>query len=141
MYMYLNCIITFYVCMSFTFSVDINDHFDIKCELVDVAHKWKEVGGALRLNPDLLSTIEADHPNNVTSCLDEVLIQWLKKMYDVSRFGQPSWKLLVAAVAHPAGGNNCALAEKIAANHNGILIKSVQYMQKSEQAWVARVSL
>lgn len=108
------------VCCTFTFSVDIKDYFDIKCELVNVAPKWKEVGEALRLNPDLLCTIGADHSNNVTSCLDEVLMQWLKKNYNVSHFGPPSWKLLVAAVAHPAGGNNYALAEKIAANHNGI---------------------
>ena len=39
--------------------------------------------------------------------------------YNTTRFGVPSWKLLVAAVAHPAGGNNRALAEQIAKKYCG----------------------
>ena len=50
----------------------------------------------------------------------EVLTQWLKKTYNVKRFGEPSWKLLVKAVSDQAGGNDRALAEKIAQNHQGI---------------------
>ena len=102
----------------YNFSVDIDDHFDIKSELLKVAHNWKGVGEALRLKHDLLSRIEADK-HDVISRLDEVLIQWLNKAYNTSRFGPPSWRLLVAAVAHPAGGNDRALAEQIAAKYNG----------------------
>ena len=45
-----------------------------------------------------------------------VLTEWLKKACNCnnSRFRPPSWKLLVAAIAHPAGGNDRAHAEKIA---------------------------
>ena len=100
------------------FSVDIDDHFDMKSELLKVAHNWKGVGEALRLKHDLLSRIEADK-HDVINRLDEVLIQWLNKSYNTSRFGPPSWRLLVAAVAHPAGGNDRALAEQIAAKYNG----------------------
>ena len=84
-----------------------------------MAPNWKDVGQFLRLNPGLLGSIAADHPRNVQQCLTEVLTQWLKKAYNTTRFGPPSWKLLVAAVAHPAGGNNRGLAEKIAQKHNG----------------------
>ena len=83
-----------------------------------MAHNWRGVGKALRLHPDLLKRIEADH-SDVKSRLEGVLIEWLQKAYDTTRFGQPSWQLLVAAVAHPAGGNNHALAEQIAGRHNG----------------------
>ena len=83
-----------------------------------MAHNWKGVGEALRLNPALLKTIQADHPD-VRSRLDEVLTEWLNKAYDTYRFGLPSWKLLVAAVAHPVGGNDRALAERIAGKYNG----------------------
>ena len=76
------------------------------------------MGLALRLYPDTLNEIEADC-RDVKSCLQEVLAKWLKKAYDTTRFGPPSWELLVAAVAHPAGGNNRALAEQIANKHNG----------------------
>ena len=97
----------------------IDNLIDVKCELLNVAHKWKGVGEALRLHPDLLNNIQADHPTNVTECLSAVLTEWLKKNYDTSRFGPPSWKLLVAAVANPAGGNDHALAEQIAQKYNG----------------------
>ena len=100
------------------FSADINDLFDVHYELLNVSHNWRGVGGALRLHPDLLNRIGADH-FDVKSRLNGVLTEWLKKAYDTSRFGQPSWEVLVVAVAHPAGGNDCALAEAIARRHNG----------------------
>ena len=98
---------------------DIYDLFDVKSEVLQVAPNWRGVGDFLRLNPALLATIKADNPTSVQQCLNEVLTQWLQKAYNTDRFGPPSWKLLVAAVAHPAGGNNRALAEKIAEKHNG----------------------
>ena len=51
----------------------IDNLIDVKCELLNVAHKWKGVGEALRLHPDLLNNIQADHPTNVTECLSAVL--------------------------------------------------------------------
>ncbi|CAI8007272.1 hypothetical protein GBAR_LOCUS5125 [Geodia barretti] len=95
----------------------INDLFEVHSELCNVAAEWKGLGLALRLHPGTLDTIEADC-RDVQSRLREVLTQWLKKAYDTRRFGAPSWQLLVAAVAHPAGGNNPALALTIAHNHN-----------------------
>ena len=97
---------------------DISDLFDVHYELMNVAHNWRGVGKALRLHPDLLKRIMANH-SDVVICLEEALTEWLKKSYDTDRFGPPSWKLLVSAVAHPAGGNDRALAEQIAKNHNG----------------------
>ena len=83
-----------------------------------MAHRWNDVGLALRLCPYTLETIKSDCQDS-KSCLCEVLTEWLKKSYDTNRFGQPSWRLLVRAVAHPYGGNDRALAEQIAARHNG----------------------
>ena len=74
---------------------------------------------ALRLKPALLSRIQADHPTDVEECLTSALTEWLNKSYNISRFGPPSWKLLVAAVADPAGGNDRALAERIAQKYIG----------------------
>ena len=83
-----------------------------------MAHKWKDIGLALRLHPDILNTIEADYEDS-KSRLREVLTKWLKKSYDTAHYGQPTWKLLVAAVANPAGGDDRALAEQIAGRRNG----------------------
>ena len=79
---------------------------------MDVTHKWRRLGLALGLKPALLNTIEADNAS-VESRLDRILTKWLNRSYDTRRFGEPSWELLVAAVAHPAGGSDCALAKKI----------------------------
>ena len=93
-----------------------DDLFDIYSELLPVASKWKNIGLALRLAPDLLDTIGAKERD----CLLAVLTQWLKKTYNVERFGEPSWKLLVKAVSDPAGGSDRALAGNIAQKHQGI---------------------
>ena len=76
------------------------------------------MGIALRLHPDLLNRIEAN-TTNVETRLEKTLSEWLNREYDTTRFGLPSWERLVAAVAHPAGGKNHALAEQIAGRHNG----------------------
>ena len=98
--------------------IGTGDLFDIYSELLPVANKWKNIGLALRLTSDSLNSIGTNE--NVTDHLLEVLDQWLRKAYNVKLFGDPSWKLLVKAVSHPAGGNDRALAEKIAQNHQGI---------------------
>ena len=100
------------------FSADINDLFDVHCELLNAAHNWRGVGRALRLHPDLLNRIETS-TTDVECCLERVLSNWLMREYDTRRFGLPSWKLLVSAVAHPAGGREPVLAEEIAKRYNG----------------------
>ena len=91
---------------------DINDLFDVYTELLNVAHNWRGMGRALRLHPDLLNRIGADH-SDVTSCLEGVLTEWLKREYDTTRFGLPSWELLVTAVAHPAGGKDTPWLDRL----------------------------
>ena len=104
---------------------DIDNLFEVQCDLLDVAHKWKGLGKALRLRPNVLNWIEADCPD-VNSRMEEVLTEWLQQAYNTVRFGLPSWKLLVAAVAHPAGDNDHALARRIAEKHNGTITYCIQ---------------
>ena len=84
-----------------------------------MAHKWKGIGLALRLSPNLLDKIHHKNYVDIENYLRDVLTEWLKKAYNTARFGDPSWKLLVEAVAHPAGGSDRALADKIAKKYNG----------------------
>ena len=44
----------------------------------------------------------------------QVVEEWFKKKYNVDRFGEPCWQMVVEAVRHPAGGDNPSLAEHIA---------------------------
>jgi hypothetical protein len=80
-----------------------------------VAQNWKKVGLALRLHPNILDMIEAKKSDAVEN-LSDTLKEWLK---DTESFGDPSWKLLVDAVAHPVGGKDHAHALEIAAKYNG----------------------
>ena len=111
-------IIMYLVCCWYSHT-DIDDLFTVNCELRPVAHEWKNIGLALRLQPHhVLSTIEKNH-TDVKDRLLNVLTEWLNKAYNTTRFGNPTWQMLVAAVAHPAGGNNPALAQHIASTYNG----------------------
>ena len=100
---------------------DIHDRFDILDELDNVSHKWQSLGEALRLHPSVLDRIECDQHDS-ESRLRKVVTEWLNQAYETDRFGLPSWKLLVDAVAHRRGGNNPALARQIATKHNGMYI-------------------
>ena len=99
------------------FTSDLDDHFDVLSELLSLTTKWKGIGLALRLNADLLRDIEADCSGDLTACLTLVITKWLMGNYNVGRFGEPTWRQLVEAVGHPAGGANEMLAMSIAKNH------------------------
>ena len=71
-----------------------------------------------------LARIEKERPNDMKSCLSEMVTEWLNQSYNTQRFGLPSWKMLVEAVAHRNGGNNHALATIIANKYNGQSVSS-----------------
>lgn len=96
---------------------DLNDDiFDVKEELHPVAARWKDVGSALRLRYDTLDSIETKC-NDPDRCLEFVVKEWLKRNYNVDKFGEPTWQKLVEAVRNPAGGANRAVARDIAGKH------------------------
>ena len=103
----------------YTISTDIDDYFDVIDEVFDLAGRWREFGAALRLPVAVLNRIRANNPGDVEKSLSDVVTEWLSQSYNTERFGLPSWKMLVDAVAHRSGGNNCALARQIAIQHNG----------------------
>ena len=49
-----------------------------------------------------------------------MLLVWLRHSYNIDKHGPPTWRRLVEAVDNDAGGNNRALAKKIASNHEKI---------------------
>ena len=92
---------------------DIDDVID---ELKNVLEPYYEIGRRLHLSGDKLKQIRGQKLSPAAA-MDEVITEWIKKNYDVNRFGRPTWKALVDAVEHPAGGNNRAEAEEIARRH------------------------
>ena len=88
-------------------------------EMVEVAANWKAIGGGLGIDCGRLALIEANSPQDVKKCLSEMLTCWLKKNYDVDRFGEPTWQAVVKVVADPAAGDDHAHALSIAEQHSG----------------------
>jgi len=98
--------------------LDVNDDvFDVKTELISVAARWRDVGIALRLKSYTLDSIETKWNNDPCRCLEMMVTEWLKRNYNVEKFGEPTWRKLVEAVDSPAGGANTALARDIASRH------------------------
>ena len=84
-----------------------------------VAGDWKAIGRGLKIDSGRLQTIQANNPGNTKECLSEMLTCWLKRNYDVERFGEPTWRAVVKVVADPVAGDNYALALSIAGKHQG----------------------
>ena len=94
-----------------------DDIFDVLDELRDVQAQCFNIGTRLKLRPNIIEGIENDKLDHARS-LRKVINNWLiKRNYNVERFGEPCWKTLVQAVENPGGGNDRALAIKIAKRH------------------------
>ena len=100
--------------MPFTSDLD-DDLFDVQSEFIPVTAKWRSIGTALRLKSDVLESIQVGSGSD--PCLASMVTEWLRRNYNVKKFGEPAWQRLVEAVAHPAGGANMAVARDIAKKH------------------------
>ena len=96
---------------------DLDDLFDVQKELIPVSAKWRSIGIALRLKPNILDGIKAESSGDPPACLTSTVTEWLNRNYNVKRFGEPTWQALVKAVGDPAGGANMALAREMATRH------------------------
>ena len=95
------------------------DTYDVYEEVITMAGSWEQMAIGLRLPPPMKSLIATKHCNNPEKCLFAVMEEWLKGVCNVQKYGHPSWRVLVQAVADPIGGANPALAHSIAAKHLG----------------------
>ena len=96
-----------------------DDLLDVLEEMMPVVNSWKAIGRGLRIDSGHLEMIQKDNLGNSKECLSEMLTCWLKRNYNVERFGEPTWRGVVKVVARPAAGDNHALALTIAKQHSG----------------------
>ena len=87
-----------------------------------MAPEWRGFGEALRLPNESLSNIHSMNQFDPKECLRSVLKEYFKKNYNTKEHGLPSWRKIVEAVSHRAGGNNSTLAQKIAEKRSMELI-------------------
>ena len=85
----------------------------------DVAVNFYLIGRALRLKSGDVKIIKNECFGDCRSGLEQVILLWLHQNYNVKRFGVPSWRKVVEVVNKSTGGNNHALAKRIAAKHQG----------------------
>lgn len=92
---------------------------DILEELIPVIPRYYSLGRSLRLDPHQLNEIRKTylHEKDAEQALNDVMLLWLSKQYDTDKFGFPTWRVLIEAVAKRLGGNNIDLAKKMASNH------------------------
>ena len=112
---YFSCCITHSILLT---SLGEKDRYDIMKEMISVAAKWEAIGGGLGIDDGRLELIKEDNPD-AKKRLSKVLTCWLKRSYDVERFGEPTWQAVVKVVADPAAGDNHALALSISGKHQG----------------------
>ena len=94
----------------------MDDIDDIMKELQSVLARNLRIGLRLHLKSVTLEMI-TEHNSEAAQAMKAVIIEWLNKNYNTARFGPPTWKALVAAVASNFGGNSKAEAERIASKH------------------------
>ena len=92
-----------------------------------MAARFYFLGSALGLPASTLDKIRNDNPHDSELALLQVINTWLAQQFNTERFGAPSWRKLVCAVASPAGGNNHLLANEIADDHPGKWLLNYHY--------------
>ena len=93
---------------------DDDDHAEL---LEAVFSRWRNIAGALGVRPSQIENINVGNRGDLERCMSEALLIWLRRAHNEERRGPPTWRALVRAIADRAGGNNPALAMKLAKAH------------------------
>ena len=91
-----------------------DDIHEVYCELWTIKANYYQLGMALGLPVGELQTIRQSNLQNIAQAFTEVLLTWLKQLYNTEKYGAPTWQRLVEAVDSPSGGNDHALSVKMA---------------------------
>ena len=104
----------------FFFTADEGHLCNICSELAPVRAKYYQLGVQLGLPADNLKAIQLQNSHNLDQAFSDMILEWLRQIYDVDRHGLPTWRRLLAAVSSSSGGKNPALAKRIAAKIPGM---------------------
>ena len=96
--------------------LDEDDLSKVIEEILSIESRYYYIGRSLNLKIADLREIRDKHPSE-SDALEDVLLLWLNRQYDVKKHGPPTWRMLVEAVDKKSGGDNHELAKQIAVNH------------------------
>ena len=68
-------------------------------ECSPLASKWQQLSAYLGLKLSIIDRIKSDFPNDSLGCWSEALKEWIRMNYDVQKYGEPSWRTLLKAIA------------------------------------------
>ena len=91
-------------------------------ECGSLATKWEQLSACLGLAKANIDSIRENRPRDIAGCWSEALSQWIKQNYSTQRFGLPSWRSLLKAMAVV----DKRLVKELATKHpSGIHVSSV----------------
>ena len=85
--------------MHVNYTIGEDDWNIVMRECSDLAAKWQQLGGYLGLRIGLIDSIKGNYPNDNSACWSEALKHWIQQNYNIARFGSPSWRTLLEAIA------------------------------------------
>jgi hypothetical protein len=94
-----------------------DDLREVYREVVSIQSNYYQFGIELGLPPREMDAVQKAFRQDIPQAFTEVLKVFLEHRYNVEKYGPPTWRKLVEAVDSHAGGNNHALAKKIAERH------------------------
>ena len=94
-----------------------DDFREVYREVVSIQSNYYQFGIELGLPPQEMNAVQKAFRQDIPQAFIEVLQIFLRHRYKVEKYGPPTWRKVVEAVDNPAGGNNHALAKKIAEDH------------------------
>ena len=87
-------------------------------ECSSLADKWERLSGYLGLSIGMINTIKKNLSTDATDCWNEALKQWILQNYRTAKFGYPSWRTLLEAVARV----DKLLFKNLADKHRGNIV-------------------
>ena len=80
---------------------------------------WDTIAICLGLVASKIAEIKKNNSGDCTDCWNSALLEWVRQNYDITEFGEPSWRTFLKAVA--LADCNKLEVKKLAANHPGML--------------------
>ena len=81
------------------FYAEEDDWNIVVVECNSLSAKWEQLSAFLGLSRKLIDSIKKNHPNDDTVSWNDALGQWIGQNYNAKKFGVPSWKRLLKAIA------------------------------------------
>ncbi len=63
-----------------------------------LAANWRSLAYSLHVRRDAIKVIQLNNPNDAGAALIDAIDEWMKKNYNLDKFGPPSWRMLASVV-------------------------------------------